>query len=325
MSALLQIDALGVSYDARGKSRRHAVRAFTLSMEEGEIVAIIGESGSGKSQIFMAALRLLARDAEVDGSVRFDGQDVLSMSPAALNAMRGSQIAMIFQDPMSALNPHLDIATQLAEVLVAHRSLSWRTARAAAAAMLARVQISEPQRRLAQYPHELSGGMRQRVTIAMALMCNPRLLIADEPTTALDSTVQAQIMNLLRELHSSLRMAVVFISHDLAQAFGFARRIIVMYAGRIVESAPAREMFHGALHPYSAALLACIPGSLASPSSAPHSRLPSLPGQPPDAADLEAGCAFAPRCSRVQPRCRVERPLFEAKRQGRWAACHFPL
>jgi oligopeptide transport system ATP-binding protein len=318
IAALIEIDALSVQYDGRGRPTRHAVREFSLSLNSGEIVAVIGESGSGKSQIVLALLRLLGTDARVGGSVRFGGRELMTLPAAAMNRIRGAEIAMIFQDPASALNPYLDVGTQLGEVMVTHRGATWREARTASVTMLERVRMADPLRRLSQYPHELSGGMRQRVMIAMSLLCAPRLLIADEPTTALDSTVQGQIMELLRELHAELQMAVIFISHDLALAFGFAHRVAVMYGGRVVETAPAADLFAHPLHPYTQALLAgTVP-------SDPLDRLPSLPGQPPDASAVEAGCAFAPRCPCVQPVCRSVRPPLEVKFGRYCAACHFP-
>ncbi len=265
---------------------------------------------------------LLAGNAAATGSVRFEGGEILGAGPPQLNGIRGSKLTMIFQDPMTSLTPHLKIGTQLAEVLVCHAGASWSKARLAARRMLERVRVPEPERRLSQYPHELSGGLRQRVMIGMSLLCRPQLVIADEPTTALDVTVQAQIMDLLRTMREEVGMALVLISHDLGVVAGLADRILVMYAGRIVESTDSAELFRHARHPYTAALLKCIP-SLSGPRL---ERLPTLPGQPPRPEDVLDGCAFAPRCPRAAERCRVERPLLAKENDGASrVACHFPL
>jgi oligopeptide transport system ATP-binding protein len=263
---------------------------------------------------------LLAGNSAVEGRVRFEGADILRMPPAKLNRIRGSKLTMIFQDPMTSLTPHLKIGTQLAEVLVCHAGKSRSEARIAARRMLERVRVPEPARRLDQYPHELSGGLRQRVMIGMSLLCDPKLVIADEPTTALDVTVQAQLIDLLLAMREEVGMALVLISHDLGVVAGLADRILVMYAGRIVESAAAVELFENAQHPYTAALLKCMP-SLSGPRL---ERLPSLPGQPPRPGDSLAGCAFAPRCTRAAARCRSERPELHESSGGTLVACHYP-
>jgi oligopeptide transport system ATP-binding protein len=275
----------------------------------------------------MAAMGLLAGNATAQGSVRFEGGEILGASAPQLNRIRGSKLTMIFQDPMTSLTPHLTIGTQLAEVLVWHAGKSWSEARIAARRMLERVRVPDSKRRLNQYPHELSGGLRQRVMIGMSLLCEPVLVIADEPTTALDVTVQAQIIELLRAMREEVGMALVLISHDLGVVAGLADRILVMYAGRIVESAKSAELFQHARHPYTAELLKCVP-SLSGPRL---ERLPTLQGQPPQPGELLQGCAFAPRCPRVAERCRAERPLLEdigsanvGGNAGR-VACHFPL
>ena len=306
MSPTLSIDELSITFTQRGVNIP-AVRQVSLAVASRECVGIVGESGSGKTQVFMAAMGLLADNATVGGRVRFEGGDILRTPPAQLNRIRGSKLTMIFQDPMTSLTPHLKIGTQLAEVLVCHTGQPWSEAWSAACRMLERVRVPEPARRLNQYPHELSGGLRQRVMIGMSLLCEPRLVIADEPTTALDVTVQAQIIDLLRAMREELGMALVLISHDLGVVAGLADSILVMYAGRVVESAAAAELFRQAQHPYTAALLKCIP-SLSGPRL---ERLPTLAGQPPQPGDSLQGCAFAPRCPRVAERCRVERPLLE--------------
>ncbi len=340
LPAILRIDDLSVGFAQRNVNIP-AVQQVSLAVAAGECVAIVGESGSGKTQIFMAAMGLLAGNATARGSVRFEGGEILGAQPPQLNRIRGSKLTMIFQDPMTSLTPHLKIGTQLAEVLVCHAGKSWNEARIAARRMLERVRVPDPAHRLTQYPHELSGGLRQRVTIGMSLLCEPLLVIADEPTTALDVTVQAQIIDLLRALREEVGMALVLISHDLGVVAGLADRILVMYAGRIVESADSAELFRHPRHPYTAALLKCIP-SLSGPRL---ERLPTLPGQPPQPGDLLEGCAFAPRCPRAAERCRAERPLLreagdamsgsgngtenggEAVENGnaRRVACHFPL
>jgi len=316
----LSVDDLTVGFSQPNRSIS-AVRQVSLAVAARECVAIVGESGSGKTQVFMAAMGLLAGNATAQGSVRFEGGEILGASPSQLNGIRGSKLTMIFQDPMTSLTPHLKIGTQLAEVLVCHAGKSWSEARIAARRMLERVRVPDPARRLNQYPHELSGGLRQRVTIGMSLLCEPSLVIADEPTTALDVTVQAQIIDLLRAVREEVGMALVLISHDLGVVAGLADRILVMYAGRIVESADSAELFQHARHPYTAALLKCIP-SLSGPRL---ERLPTLPGQPPQPEDVLEGCAFAPRCPRAAERCRVERPILQDAGDVRRVACHFPL
>ena len=326
LPSILSVDDLTVGFSQPNRSIS-AVRQVSLTVAARECVGIVGESGSGKTQAFMAAMGLLPGNATAQGSVRFEGGEILGAAAAQLNRIRGSKLTMIFQDPMTSLTPHLRIGAQLAEVLVCHAGKSWSEARIAARRMLERVRVPEPERRLNQYPHELSGGLRQRVLIGMSLLCHPKLVIADEPTAALDVTVQAQILDLLRAMREEVGMALVLISHDLGVVAGLADRILVMYAGRIVESADSAELFRHARHPYTAELLKCIP-SLSGPRL---ERLPTLPGQPPQLGDSLEGCAFAPRCPRAAERCRAERPLLEdaghALESGnaRRVACHFPL
>ncbi len=319
MKAILSIENLSVEFRQRS-SKVIAVRDLSLAVAAAQSIGVVGESGSGKTQVFMAAMGLLASNATARGSIRFAGDELLNADPARLNRLRGAELAMIFQDPMTSLTPHLRIGTQLAEVLVQHRGLSWEEARRAAARMLERVRMPDPARQLQQFPHELSGGMLQRVMIGMSLLCDPALVIADEPTTALDVTVQAQIIELLCALRAEVGMALVLISHDLAVVAGVAQRIIVMYAGRIVETADTGRLFRQPRHPYTAELLKCLP-SLAGPRLA---RMATLPGQSPRAEDAPPGCDFAPRCPRAEQRCRSERPLLDGA-ADRLAACHFPL
>jgi oligopeptide transport system ATP-binding protein len=316
----LSIENLQVEYPLGGDTIA-AVREVSLVVAPRECIGIVGESGSGKTQVFMAAMGLLARSARARGSVRFDGEEILGLEPKALNRVRGSKLTMIFQDPMTSLTPHLKIGVQLAEVLVEHRGSSWREAQRVALHALERVRIPEPARRLRQYPHELSGGMRQRVMIAASLMCEPSLLIADEPTTALDVTVQAQIMDLLRALRLETGMSIALISHDLGVVAELAERIVVMYAGRVVESARAGDLLQRARHPYTDLLLKCVPNL----AHARLDRMPCLPGQPPSSTAIERGCAFAPRCPRVSERCRAERPALRTIGEEAQVACHFPL
>jgi oligopeptide transport system ATP-binding protein len=320
MSSVLLIEDLTVSF-ARENRSVAAVREVSLSVASGECLGVVGESGSGKTQVFMAAMGLLTDNAVARGSVRFEDEEILAAAPSRLNRIRGARLTMIFQDPMTSLTPHLKIGTQLAEVLVQHAGKSWNEARIAARQMLDRVRVPEPARRLQQYPHELSGGLRQRVMIGMSLLCGPTLLIADEPTTALDVTVQSQIIDLLRVMRKELGMALVLISHDLGVVAGLADRIVVMYAGRVVEGARASELFEHAQHPYTAELLKCIP-SLSGPRL---DRLPTLAGQPPRAGEPIDGCAFAARCPRAAERCRAERPQLRSTGAAREVACHFPL
>lgn len=318
--ATLEIEDLHVEF-ATAQARQMAVRGVSLRVEAAECVGIVGESGSGKTQLFMAVMGLLPSGARVSGSVRFEGAELLRMAPPELNRVRGTKLTMVFQDPMMSLTPHLKIGVQLAEILVTHTRCSWDEARRGALRMLERVRIADAGRRLDQYPHELSGGMRQRVMIGMSLLCGPSLLIADEPTTALDVTVQAQLMDVLRAMRAESRMATVLISHDLGVVAGLADRILVMYGGRLVESAPAAPLLRSPAHPYTAELLKCVP-NLWSPRLA---RMPTLPGVAPSAAGAEHGCAFAPRCPRVGERCRDERPLLREVAPSVLAACHHPV
>ena len=319
MSALC-VDDLSVRFAANG--RIFAVREVSLAVAPGECLGVVGESGSGKTQLFMAVMGLLPKGSLATGSILFDGRQMLGAAPRELNQVRGSKLTMIFQDPMTSLTPHLRIGVQLAETLVCHARMSWTAAENVALRMLERVRISEPRRRLQQYPHELSGGMRQRVMIAMSLLCEPALLIADEPTTALDVTVQADIIGILRQMRLESRMATVLISHDLGVVAQLADRMLVMYAGRVVESAATADLLSAAGHPYTAALLECVPNLHA----ARLPRMPTLPGASPSLMQDDPGCSFAARCSAARARCWVERPLLrDAAQEGHQLACHYPV
>ncbi len=302
---LLSIDGLTTHFRTeRGVVR--AVDGVSFDVRSGETVAVVGESGSGKSVTALSVLRLIADPPGriVSGEVRFDGVDLVTLSDPEMRAVRGNRIAMIFQEPMSSLNPALTIGMQVAEPLNRHRGMGWPEARRHAVELLRKVQIPDPEKRLDSYPHQFSGGMRQRVMIAMALACGPRLLIADEPTTALDVTVQSQILSLLKALTRETGAALILITHDLGVVARYADRVNVMYAGRIVESGPAGAIYARPRHPYTRGLMASIPrldGDVGR-------RLVPIPGQPPDLAALPAGCPFAPRCVNVMDRCRVERP-----------------
>jgi oligopeptide/dipeptide ABC transporter ATP-binding protein len=318
--AVLLARDLEVSYPARGAARP-AVRGVSLHVERGECLGIVGESGAGKTQLFLAAMGLLGRSARVAGSVRFEGEEILGLAPSALNAIRGAKLTMIFQDPMTSLTPHVRVGVQLAEVLVHHAGASWPDARRRALEALERVRVPDAARRMRQYPHELSGGLRQRVMIGMSLMCEPSLLIADEPTSALDVTVQAEIIGLLKTLRGEHALSVALISHDVGVIAALADRIVVMYAGRIVESGPAAELLRHARHPYTALMIQCVP-NVRAPRPA---RMAFIPGQAPSPADAETGCAFAPRCPRATGLCREERPPLRLAGGHGELACHHPL
>jgi oligopeptide transport system ATP-binding protein len=313
---LLEVRKLALEYRTPDGVVR-AVRGVDLTIRPREFIGIVGESGSGKSQLLLALLGLTAPGAVVSGSIRHGGEELVGASAAALNRIRGNRISMVFQDPMTALNPYLTVATQITEVLRLHRGLGRRAALARAAELLDAVQITEGRRRLQQYPHELSGGMRQRVMIAMALACEPEILLADEPTTALDVTVQAQILELLRDLRQRTGTAVVLVTHDLGIVAELADRIAVMYAGRFVEEAPVDTLFAASRHPYTEALKRSIPRiDITLPE-----RMASIPGNPPNPALLPPGCAFAPRCAFRLDRCEAEAPPLQDLGAGHRKAC----
>ena len=313
---LVRINGLTIDFDT-GQSNVRALHGFDLQIEKGEAVGIVGESGSGKSITWLGALGLLGPRARVAGSVRLDGREILGLGEREMAAIRGKRVAMIFQDPTSSLNPVHRIGQQLVESLVLHRGMSARSASAEARRLLERVQIAAAAQRLSEYPHELSGGMNQRVMIAMALAGEPDLLIADEPTTALDVTIQAQILEVLKEMRRETGMGLVIISHDLGIVAELADRVVVMYAGRPVETAPVGRIFDAPRHPYTRGLLAALPeidGAL--------ERLVAIPGQVPEPHKLPPGCPFAPRCAQVNAKvCDETVPPMRAIAQDHAAAC----
>ena len=315
--AVLSVDNLQVTFSTP-EGPVAAVNGVSFDVERGECVGIVGESGSGKSQTFMAVMGLLAGNGKATGSIKFQDQELVGMKIDKLNKIRGSKMCMIFQDPMTSLTPHLKISRQLTEVLVLHKGMSERDARAKALTILDRVKIPDAKRRIDQYPHEFSGGMRQRVMIAMALICEPELLIADEPSTALDVTVQAQILELMQELRAQGNMSIVMITHDLGVIAGLCNRVMVMYAGAFCETADVDEIFHDPQHPYTRGLVGSIP-RLDRPGEA---RLTAIRGQPPNLQHLPKGCTFQERCDFVFDRCIDERPSLLPFVPGRAKACH---
>jgi oligopeptide transport system ATP-binding protein len=297
----------------------YAVNHVSFELGRGQTLGIVGESGSGKSQTMLAMMGLLARNGSAAGQVLHHGRNLLGLSAAELNAVRGDRIAMIFQDPMTSLNPYLTVERQMTEVLELHRGLGRREARLRAIRALDDVKIPDAKRRIDFYPHEFSGGMRQRVMIAMALLCEPELLIADEPTTALDATVQAQITALLRELQRAHGTAIVMITHDLGVVAGLCDDVMVMYGGRVMEHASAEDIFHRPSHPYTRGLLAALPRLDASAGA-----LASIPGNPPNMNALPPGCPFSARCRYVEARCVTTMPLLQRMAPGSATlrACH---
>jgi phosphonate C-P lyase system protein PhnK len=296
--------------------RNTVVEGVSFDLAPGEILGVVGESGSGKSVTALSIMRLIPSPGRVTGRIDFAGQDLMALPEPRMREIRGRDIAMIFQEPMTSLNPVFTCGDQVMEALVHHRGLDRAGARAEALKLLKLVEIPSAERRLDDYPHQLSGGMRQRVMIAMALACRPKLLLADEPTTALDATIQAQILDLLRGLQRELGMAVVLITHDLGVVSEVAHRVLVMYAGRVVETSPAAEVFARPLHPYTEGLLASIPRL-----EGPIERLDAIPGQVPTPDAMPAGCRFAPRCRYAEPACAASPPPLAPRSEGRAAAC----
>ena len=319
---LLVIDDFRTHFDTPAGLVR-AVDGVTFSLERGKTLGIVGESGSGKTVLARSIMGLLtSRSVVRGGSATYDGQELVGARNAQLRALWGTEMAMVFQDPMTSLNPVMKIGRQITEGLRYHLDVPKDEANEQALQLLNSVGIPDPKRRLSQYPHELSGGMRQRVTIAIALACGPKLLFADEPTTALDVTVQAQILNLLNQQQRERHMAMVLVTHDLGVVAGRTDEIAVMYAGQIVEKAPTRTLFANVRMPYTEALLKSIP-KLEDPS---HTRLQIIGGRPPDLINAPSGCRFAPRCPYAQPKCHTEQPpLVEAETPGHLFRCWFPV
>ena len=317
--ALLEIENLSVEFPSRS-SVLHAVEGVSLSLDAGDVLGIVGESGSGKSVTMMALMGLVPYPGRVTASkMRFDGHDLMGLSTKERNRLTGKDVAMIFQEPTTSLNPCFSVGFQLAETLRVHLGMDSKAAKRRSIELLEQVGISDPETRLKAYPHQLSGGMNQRVMIAMAIACNPKLLIADEPTTALDVTIQAQILDLLRSLQRERGMALVLITHNMGVVSDMAQRVAVMYAGQIMEQQPAQALFQRPRHPYTEALMAALPersdGSI---------RLATIPGMVPGLYDRPTGCLFAPRCSYADDDCRGQRPGLV---KGLEAAvrCHHPL
>jgi oligopeptide transport system ATP-binding protein len=315
---LLQVRNLTTRFNSE-RGRLTAVDQVSFDVRAGETVAIVGESGSGKSVTALSVMRLIpSPPGRIEaGEVLFEGKDLLKVDDAEIRAIRGNRIAMIFQEPMSSLNPALSVGLQVAEPVNLHRGSPWAKAYAAAQELLGRVRIPDAGRRLASFPHQYSGGMRQRVMIAMALACQPRLIIADEPTTALDVTVQAQILDLIKELTRETGSSLLLITHDLGVVARYADRVAVMYGGRIVETAPARVLYKDPRHPYTLGLMASVPrldGDVGR-------RLVPIDGQPPDLAELPPGCAFSPRCRIASEPCRTARPPLTELAPQHWKAC----
>ncbi|MBT8059984.1 MAG: ABC transporter ATP-binding protein [Xanthomonadales bacterium] len=315
MKKLLEVTGLEVRFDTP-EGVVQAVSGLDFVVYEGETLAIVGESGAGKSQLVMAIMGLLAENGSASGKAEFRGRDLMRMTPKELNGIRGKQIAMIFQDPMTSLNPYLTIDKQMTEVIMHHQGLRRDEAREQAVEMLRAVRIPDPEERIRQYPHEYSGGMRQRVMIAMGLLCEPELLIADEPSTALDVTIQAQITQLVGELSAKTNMSVILITHDLAVVAEVCDRVIVMYAGEVVECGSASDIFYRPRHPYTRGLLASVPRL----DRGSDDELHAIPGNPPNLLELPSGCRYRDRCTEVMEKCSEPPPVWRAE-EGRMCRC----
>jgi oligopeptide/dipeptide ABC transporter ATP-binding protein len=316
--SVLEVRELSVDF-LTPRGTVHALRKVSLSVPRGSIVGVVGESGSGKTTLISTVIRLLPANAVVrGGEVLFDGSDVLAMSEPALQDLRGRKLSMVFQDPMTSLNPVLSIGTQMADIQYRDRGLGRAEKRRRAVEMLRRVGIPDPAHRLDRYPHELSGGMRQRVVIGMALLANPDLLIADEPTTALDVTMEAQIIHLLRRLQSDLGGSILFISHNLGLIAELCDYVVILYAGEVVEQGRVHDIFHRPAHPYTELLLTCDPARLSELSR----QLPTIAGDVPDLIRLPTGCVFAPRCPKRHDRCTIVVPADTGLGAGHAARCH---
>jgi oligopeptide/dipeptide ABC transporter ATP-binding protein len=321
MSELFEIDNLQITFDTK-RGPLQAVRGVSLSIRKGESVGIVGESGSGKTVMSRAAMGLLrGRKVQRSGSVKIEGEELLTLSNEQIRNFWGLRIAMIFQDPMTALNPVRKVGSQFAESLVKRMNMSKNEAAKRTLELLAHVNMPEPEKAVQKYPHQLSGGMRQRVMIAMAIACDPELLFADEPTTALDVTVQAQVLELLSELRERLGMAMVIVTHDLGVVAGHTDKIAVMYGGEIVEMASTPDLFANTKMPYTEALMESIPRL----DRKRGDRLPTIPGSPPDPIAARTGCGFAPRCRYATDKCRNEHPELTDAGNGHMYRCFFPI
>ncbi len=316
MSVLLEVNGLDVRFETP-EGEVHAVRGLNFSLQPGETLAIVGESGSGKSQAMLAILGLLAENGAATGQARFKGEDLMAMTPQELNRHRGRDIAMIFQDPMTSLNPYLSIERQMIEVAMHHQGLGRREARTHAIEMLRAVRIPDPETRIRQYPHEFSGGMRQRIMIAIGLLCEPDVLIADEPTTALDVTVQSQLAALVDEVVARSNMAAILITHDLGVVAGMSDRVLVMYAGEVVEYGTVEQIYAQPLHPYTRGLIDSVPRL----DREDHEALHAIPGNPPNMLALPPGCSFRERCAHAFEAC-AEAPELSEPGEGRLKRCH---
>lgn len=319
MSHLLEVNNLETQFPTRAGLVK-AVNDVSFYVDEGELLGLVGESGCGKSITALSVMRLIAPPGKIaGGSIKFKGEELTTATNERMREIRGDDISMIFQDPMTSLNPFLKISTQLMEVTQLHLGHDKRKAREHAIKMLQTVGIPDAANRIDSYPHEFSGGMRQRVMIAMALSCDPELLIADEPTTALDVTIQAQILELIKELKERTGTSVILITHDLGVVAGMTEKIIVMYAGKVFEQAPTKELFATPANPYTKGLLKSVPD----PAHEDGTELYQIPGLPPDVAHLPPGCPFAERCDRAQDICREDSPPFVQINENHWSLCHF--
>jgi len=319
---VLKVDGLKTYFFTRQGTVK-AVDGVSLELRPKETLAIVGESGCGKSITALSLLRLIPYPPGriIEGSIELEGVDLMTLDEDQMRAIRGNDISMIFQEPMTSLNPVMTVARQISEALILHQGMTREQALQRSIEMLELVGIPEPHQRVKEYPHQLSVGMRERVMIAMALACNPKVLIADEPTTALDVTIQAQILSLMVDLQDRLDTAIILITHDLGVVAETAQRVIVMYAGRKVEEASVEDLFANALHPYTHGLLASIPRLDLIRGADEHERLQEITGIVPALSDLPVGCAFAPRCKFADEKCTAEYPPYEQKKTGHWAAC----
>lgn len=314
---ILQVEDLSIHYDTP-RGALQALRHVNLTVPAGKIVGVVGESGCGKSTLISAIIRLLAPNADVvSGNIEFDKQDLLVLPETAMRDLRGTDISMVFQDPMQTHNPVMTIGRQMSDIQYRDKRTA-KEKRKRAAEMLAQVGIPDAVARLDQYPHEFSGGMRQRIAIAMALMARPKLLIADEPTTALDATLEVQIIKRLHELQAEIGCSILFISHHLGVIAELCDEVVVMYAGEVIEQGAVRDVFHEPKHPYTTALLECDPGHIKQKTRT----LPTIPGEIPDLVNLPTGCAFAARCSHSFDKCHLERPAWAEAKPGQHALCH---